>query len=69
MVKIIKEEDKEVGEVKLKVYISYFKYMEGTFFMMLIFLIILLWQINKGESDDWLAYWSKPENQEKTEKK
>ena len=30
---------------------------------------MLLWQINKGGSDYWLAYWSKPENQEKTEEK
>ena len=30
---------------------------------------MLLWQINKGGSDYWLAYWSKPENQEKTKKK
>jgi len=69
MVKIIKEEDEEVGEVKLNVYISYFKYMGGTCFMILIFMIMLFWQINKGGSDYWLAYWSKPENQEKTEKK
>ena len=69
MVKIIKEEDEEVGEVKLDVYISYFKYMGGTFFMILIFIIMLLWQINKGGSDYWLAYRSKPENQKKTKEK
>ena len=69
IVKIIKEEDEEVGEVKLNVYISYFKYLGSTFFIILIFMIMLLWQINKGGSDYWLAYWSKPENQEKTKEK
>ena len=30
---------------------------------------MLFWQINKGGNDYWLVFWSKPENQEKTEKK
>ncbi len=69
LVRILKDEDEEVGEVKFNVYISYFKYMGGTTFMILIMIIMFLWQINKGGSDFWLAYWSKPENQKKTNEK
>ena len=69
LVRILKDEDEEVGEVKFDVYISYFKYMGGITFMILILIIMFLWQLNKGGSDFWLAYWSKPENQKKTNEK
>ena len=69
LVRILKDEDEEVGEVKFDVYISYFKYMGGITFMILIMIIMFLWQLNKGGSDFWLAYWSKPENQKKTNEK
>ena len=64
LVKITKDEDEEVGSVKFSIYIKYAKYMGGVVFMISIILIMIFWQINKGGSDLWLAYWSKPENQE-----
>ena len=35
--------------------------------MILIILSMLLWQVNKGGSDIWLAFWSQKENQETSE--
>ena len=64
LVKITKDEDEEVGSVKFSIYIKYAKYMGGVVFMISIILIMIFWQINKGGSDLWLAYWSKPDNQE-----
>ena len=34
--------------------------------MITVFIIMCLWQLNKGGSDLWLAYWSEDENQEKS---
>ena len=67
IVKIIKEEDEEIGSVKFGVYISYSRYMGGKFFLILITAIMLIWEGNKVGSDLWLAFWSKPENQEESE--
>ena len=37
-------------------------------FLFMIFIIVMLWQSNKGGSDLWLAYWSEADNQKKSEK-
>ena len=66
-VKIIKEEDEEIGSVKMGVYLNYSQYMGGNFFLLMIIFIMSMWQANKGGSDLWLAFWSKPENQTKSE--
>ena len=63
--KIIKDEDEEIGRVKLNIYCQYFKYLGGTGLMSIIVIIMIFWQITQRASDYWLAYWSKPENQKK----
>ena len=64
VVKIIKDEDREIGSVKLRVYLNYSKYMGGTFYLLGIFLIGTIMQANLGGGDLWLAYWSSPQNQD-----
>jgi ATP-binding cassette, subfamily C (CFTR/MRP), member 1 len=66
--RITKEEEQEVGEVKLSVYLKYFEYMGGKLFGIMIVFIMLLWQVNKAGSDYWLAYWSQKQNQESRDK-
>ena len=67
IIKIIKEEDEEIGSVKMGVYLDYSRYMGGTLFLLMIAFIMSMWQANKGGSDLWLAYWSLPENQEESQ--
>jgi len=64
IVKIIKEEDQEIGSVKISVYMNYSKYMGGVFYLFAIFLVGCIMQANLGGGDLWLAYWSSPENQD-----
>ena len=64
VVKIIKEEDREIGSVKIGVYLKYSKYLGGTFYLLAIFLIGFIMQANLGGGDLWLAYWSSPANQD-----
>ena len=61
--KIIAKEDKEIGVVKMSVYLKYLLYMGGGCFALSIGLVMLFWQITKGGSDLWLAFWSRKENQ------
>ena len=63
--KIIKEEEQSLRGVKFKVYLDYFRYMGGKFYIAVVVLVVCLWQANKGGSDLWLAYWSEAENQNK----
>jgi len=51
IIKIIKEEDEEIGSVKMSVYIDYSRYMGGTLFLLMIIFIMSMWQVNKGGSD------------------
>ena len=67
IIKIIKEEDEEIGSVKMNVYCDYSKYLGGVLFLIMIILIGALKQTNSGGADLWLAYWSTPANQEKSE--
>ena len=68
VVKIIKEEEQSLGKVKSKVYLDYFRYLGGVCYIITIFIVMILWQANKGGSDLWLAHWSEDENQEKSQK-
>ena len=61
--KIIKDEDEEIGKVKLNIYFQYFRYLGGSGLMTIIVIIMIFWQITQRGSDYWLAYWSEPENQ------
>lgn len=63
--RITKDEDKEEGEVKREVYLTYIKYMGGCFFFFFVFFIMLIWQALRGGADLWLTHWTKnqgPEN-------
>ena len=63
-VKITREEDQEIGVVKMAVYIKYITYMGGACISVGILLVMIAWQGGKAGSDLWLAYWSEPENQQ-----
>ena len=67
IIKIIKEEDEEIGSVKFGVYVSYSRYLGGNTFLLIVIFIMLMWQANRGGSDLWLAYWSLPENQNESQ--
>ena len=67
IIKIIKEEDEEIGSVKFGVYINYSRYLGGKSFLLIVIFIMILWQANKGGSDLWLAFWSLPENQKESQ--
>ena len=67
IIKIIKEEDEEIGSVKMSVYLDYSRYMGGSLFLLMIIFIMSMWQVNKGGSDLWLAYWSLPEHQDESQ--
>ena len=67
IIKITKEEDEEIGSVKMSVYVDYSRYMGGAFFILMIAFIMTMWQANKGGSDLWLAFWSLPEHQEESQ--
>ena len=66
--KILKDEDEEIGNVKLKIYFEYFKYMGGFKLILLVIIIMIIWQIIQRASDYWLAYWSEEKNQKKEKK-
>ena len=66
IVKLIKEEEQSRGGIKYTVYLDYFRYMGGICYIITVFVIMILWQANKGGSDLWLAFWSEEENQKKS---
>ena len=68
-IKITSKEDKEIGEVKMSVYLKYGLYMGGICFMLSICLVMFFWQVTKAGSDLWLAFWSRKENQIQSENK
>ena len=67
VVKIIQEEEQSRGGIKWSVYLDYCRYMGGICYIIMVFVVMAFWQLNKGGSDFWLAYWSEKDNQEKTE--
>ena len=66
VVKLIKEEEQSLGGIKYTVYLDYFRYMGGICYMITVLIVMCLWQLNKGGSDLWLAYWSEEKNQSKS---
>ena len=63
--RITKDEMKEEGKVKFKVYKEYITYIGG-FIMIFIFIgFLLLSNAFKGASDMWLGYWSEHQNKKK----
>ena len=67
IVKITQEEEQNKGAIKLSIYLDYCKYMGGVWYIIFIFILVGFWQLNKGGSDFWLAFWTKDENQKKIE--
>ena len=59
--RLIREEKKEVGIIKSKVFLMFFSYIGGFFTCFLLFLILCIWQALKICADIWLGYWG--ENQ------
>ena len=62
--KIISQEDREIGRVKLSVYLNYAKYLGGYFITFLIFGLQIGWQVLKVFSDKWLVHWTKDNTDE-----
>ena len=66
--KIMKDEDEEIGNVKLEIYFQYFNYLGGFLLIILVLIIMLLGEATQRASDYWLAYWSEPNNQKSENK-
>ena len=56
--KLIREERKEVGIIKSKVFLLFFSYIGGFLTCFLLFIVLCIWQSLKIGSDLWLGYWS-----------
>ena len=56
--RITKDEGKEVGRINKKVYISYFSYIGGIKFCLVLLFTLFTWQGLRIMSDLWLGYWS-----------
>ena len=56
--RLIREERKEVGIIKSKVFLMFFSYIGGFITCFLLFVVLFLWQALKIYSDIWLGYWS-----------
>jgi ATP-binding cassette, subfamily C (CFTR/MRP), member 1 len=57
--RITKDEDKEEGEVKREVYLTYIKYMGGWCLFFFVFIVMATWQVLRGGADLWLTHWTK----------
>ena len=55
--RLIREERKEVGIVKGKVFLMFFSYIGGFLTCLLLILVLFLWQALKIYADIWLGYW------------
>ena len=56
--RLYKDEKKEVGIIKSKVFFMFFSYMGGFLTFVLLILVLCIWQSLKIYSDIWLGYWS-----------
>ena len=56
--RLTKDEKKEVGIIKSKVFFMFFSYIGGFLTCILLLLVLLVWQCLKIYSDIWLGYWS-----------
>ena len=50
------------GKVKLQIWIKYFNYIGGFWFLFLILLSNVLWKVCEVGSDYFLSYWTEKEN-------
>jgi len=62
--KIISEEERTIGRVKLKVYLNYAKRMGGYIITLIIFFLQIGSEILKVYSDKWLVYWTKTNSED-----
>ena len=56
--RLTKDERKEVGIIKSKVFFMFFSYIGGFLTCLLLVLVLFIWQSLKIYSDFWLGYWS-----------
>ena len=56
--RLTKDEKKEVGIIKSKVFFLFFSYIGGFVTCLLLFFVLCIWQWLKIYSDIWLGYWS-----------
>lgn len=64
IMRITSDEDREVGNVSLKIYHKYIQYMGGFFYFFLVMLVMFIWQALKALSDFWIVYWQKNNTKE-----
>ena len=57
-----KDEIVQSGKVKLQIWIKYFNYIGGFWFLFLILLSNVLWKVCEVGSDYFLSYWTEKEN-------
>ena len=55
--KLIRDEKKEVGIIKSKVFLMFFSYIGGFLICLLLIIVLCIWQSLKICSDIWLGYW------------
>ena len=55
--RLTKDEKKEVGIIKSKVFFIFFSYIGGFFICLLLIAVLFIWQTLKISSDIWLGYW------------
>ena len=56
--RLTKDEKKEVGIIKSKVFFMFFSYIGGFLTCIFLVLVLFIWQSLKIYSDIWLGYWS-----------
>ena len=56
--RLTKDEKKEVGIIKSKVFLMFFSYIGGFLTCVLLVIVLCIWQSLKIYSDIWLGYWS-----------
>ena len=56
--RLTKDEKKEVGIIKSKVFFMFFSYIGGFLTCIFLLLVLFIWQSLKIYSDIWLGYWS-----------
>ena len=64
--RITKDEDRVKGKLKGNVYATYFRNNGGTFFVLTLLVILIVWQSLKCGSDLWLVNWKDSEEKSST---
>ena len=60
--RITKDEVVQSGHVKLQIWVKYFTYIGGYWFIFLVFLSNILWKLCEVAGDYFLTYWTEKEN-------